>query len=569
MLTSSSPSFKVLLKLGLFLIPLTFFSVFYLIPMYYVVKMSFGFGFKENTFTFQHYSAIVHRDLFLIVIRFTFYQALMTVLFSLLLGLPMGFILARYKFPGKNIIRDLTTLPFILPAVVVLLGLTITYGENGWVNELFRSFVGRPLINLIGTRSGIIFAHTYYNVSLIIRVTEVGWKDVPKEEYEVARVLGANRIHRLLHIELPRVIPYIITGSLLVFLYSFNSFAIVLALGNFKYQTIEVLIYTRAAIRRKYFEATALTVILLMINLLIILTYFFIDSQLRGSEAKAKEALEESPLFYHSQSFLSRGKSILVILYTGFIVFFSIIPLFGIFLYSFTKRPANTSLLWSYERLVSDRYESLLGSSTRRLFLNSLFFGVTVMLTSIILALSIAYMISGNRSSLLGKTIGIFILLPMSTSSISLSLGMIIAYFDTPLRSDYVWVTIIAAQSLIAIPFVLRLIITSFLEIPERFHEVAQSFGANEWQRFKWIDLPLIKYGLLVSGIFSFAISLGEFGATNFLARREWQTLAIGVYKLSFTHTLSLPAAMSILLIITSFISFRLISRFGSPTFQV
>jgi len=131
------------------------------------------------------------------------------------------------------------------------------------------------------------------------------------------------------------------------------------------------------------------------------------------------------------------------------------------------------------------------------------------------------------------------------------------------LFNNYVWVLIVLAHVLISIPFATRSILSAYNRIDTDLLNIASTLGASRLRIFWKVELPMIKSGLIVAGIFSFAISLGEFGATNFLARAEYGTLSLGISKLLSSRTLQLPASMASVLIVVTFICFFLIQKTG------
>ena len=122
---------------------------------------------------------------------------------------------------------------------------------------------------------------------------------------------------------------------------------------------------------------------------------------------------------------------------------------------------------------------------------------------------------------------------------------------------------IVLAHVLIAVPFAIRSMLAAYNRIDLELLNVASTLKASRFYIFRTIELPLIRNGLIIGAIFSFAISLGEFGATTFLARQEYNTLSMGIAKLLSSRTLQLPAAMATVLILVTFGSFLLIHKLG------
>ncbi len=537
----------------------------FFIPLAQVLLVAFGYGFGSYRFTFQYMVEIIAKRSFLEAVVFTFEQALWTTGLSLIVGLPVGYFLARYEFPGKGVIRDLLTLPFILPSVVMLLGLILAFGPDGFVTQASRDVFGSPMISLYGTKSGIILAHTLYNISVVIRITEIGWGSLSQEEEQVARTLGASHSQFVLKIALPNMKGYIRTAALLVFLYSFNSFAIVLALGEVRYKTIEVLIYESARVRFKFHQAATLTFYQLIINATVIYGYLSL------SPSATPVSGEEG--YYEKQTLRGLVPNYKLVIrlatwsvYVSVVLFASLLPIIAVLRTSVLIRVDQSDVFSNYKILFSNRYDPLLGLSLGQVIRNTLFIASGVVFLSIALALPIARYfgfysnIDRETNEQASRFVSLGIILPMATSPVSLSLGLIIAYQFSNFFENNVVFWIITAQTLVALPFVYRLISSRYEQLDPETVRVARTLGASSFHVFKSIEFPFLAKTVMVAAVFSFAISLGEFGATYFFSRIEWTTLAIAVFKLKSARQPGIPSAMAVILILISFVSFRAIS---------
>ena len=161
------------------------------------------------------------------------------------------------------------------------------------------------------------------------------------------------------------------------------------------------------------------------------------------------------------------------------------------------------------------------------------------------------------------------IILPMATSSITLATGVFLQFRNTQLFNNAVWFFVITADVIISIPFATRSILAAYNRVDVELMNVASTLGASRTRIFRKIELPLIYKGIIVGGLFSFAISLGEFGATYFLARDKFKTLSIGIYDSITSQTLQIPLAMASLLILVTILCFYAIHKLGEIELKV
>jgi thiamine transport system permease protein len=111
---------------------------------------------------------------------FTFYQAGLSTLLTLMVGLPAAYVFARFNFPGKEALRVFTTIPFILPTVVVAAGFNALIGPRGVLNALLMGWFSLtvPPIQLLNTLAAILLAHVFYNTTIILRVVGGAWSQL-------------------------------------------------------------------------------------------------------------------------------------------------------------------------------------------------------------------------------------------------------------------------------------------------------------------------------------------------------------------------------------------------------
>jgi thiamine transport system permease protein len=138
----------------------------------------------------------------------------------------------------------------------------------------------------------------------------------------------------------------------------------------------------------------------------------------------------------------------------------------------------------------------------------------------------------GSEGSLLNRLLDPILMLPLGTSAVTLGLGFIVALGRPPLDLRASPLLIPLAHTLVAFPFVVRSLTPALRSIRPRLRQAAAVMGASPGQVFRAIDLPLVGRALLVAATFAFTISLGEFGATALIARPEYPTVPLAIYRL-------------------------------------
>ncbi len=179
---------------------------------------------------------------------FTFYQAALSTMLTLAVGLPAAALFAYFSFPGKTLLRALTAIPFMLPTVVVASGFSALLGPRGWLNvALTKAFdLQSPPIAFTGTLLAILVAHMFYNTTIVIRLVGGALSSLDPRLSQAAATLGATPWRVRWRVVLPLLRPSLLAATLLVFLFDFTSFGVILLLGGPSFSTLEVQIYVQA-----------------------------------------------------------------------------------------------------------------------------------------------------------------------------------------------------------------------------------------------------------------------------------------------------------------------------------
>lgn len=501
---------------------------------------------------------------------FTVAQAVLSTLLTLAVGLPGAWLFARFTFPGKKTLKLLTTLPFILPTVVVAAGFNALLGPRGWLNlglmALFN--LDSPPVQFLNTFGAILLAHVFYNATIIIRVVSSAWSRQNVRLQHAAQVLGASPWRTFREVTLPLLRPAILSASLLVFLFTFTSFGVILMLGGPQFATLEIEIYIQALHLLNLPLAGVLSVIQLLITLLITVGY----NQLSSRQSVVVSQRSRSAAFRKPGRGLERVV-VIVLVISLFTLLVS--PLAALAMRSVVKLEADRGergviqrgfTLRYYRELWVNRQGSLFYVPPIAAARNSLTFALIAIAITLVLGLLVAYAL--NQPSRLNRVLDPLLMLPLGASAITLGLGFILVFNRPPFSEINFPILLPIAHSLVALPFVVRALSPALQSIPRSLRNAARVLGARPLRVWWEVDLPLLLPSILVSMIFALTISLGEFGATTFLTRPEYPTLPIAIYRyisqpgaLNYGQAL----AMSTLLMLVCALGILLIERLNPP----
>lgn len=431
---------------------------------------------------------------------FTVWQAALSTVLTVLVAMPGAYVLARYRFTGRSALRALVTLPFVLPTVVVA-----------------TAFLALGITQSLGA---ILLAHVFFNYAVVVRGVGSLWATLDPHEEEAARVLGANRWRTFVSVTLPALKPALLATAAIVFLFDFTSFGVVLLLGGPTRATLETEIYRQTADLLDLRTAAALSVLQLVavLALLVVVGWF----QRRAGVARSLRPEHET-----AQQPRRLRQRLVVGVNVAFMLCFVGIPLGVLVARSFSV--GDGLGLASYRALGELREGSVLFVPPVEAVRNSVLFALVATALAVTIGGFAAFAIARSRR---GGALDAALALPLGVSAVTIGFGFLIALDEPPLDLRTSWILVPIAQALVAIPFVIRFVVPVLQSIDPSLREAAATLGAPPRRVWREIDLPMATRGLLVGAGFAFAISLGEFGATVFIARPDRPTLPVVIFRL-------------------------------------
>ena len=454
---------------------------------------------------------------------FTFWQAAVSTMLTLVLALPGAYVVSHYQFPGKKLLQAFATVPFVLPTVVVATAFQALLGSRGMVNVLLQKLFGFSEAPLQVNHSVffVLLAHVFFNYTVILRIVGGFWARLDPSIVEAARVMGASSARVFFKVTLPLLKPAILASTLLVFIFCFSSFGVILILGGPRLATIEVEIYRQAVHLFNLPMAAALSLIQIVFILLMMWIYTALQRKQAVTLGPVAGGGVQVPVRSWKDRLWVSGNVMLILLLVG-------TPLFGLVLRSFLSE-TGLSLVF-YKALFENTVQSIFFVPPLEAVFYSIGFALTTLLFSVAIGLLAAQFLSMSKGRLSTLFDPIF-MLPLSTSAVTLGFGFIIALDRPPLNLRTSLILVPLAHTLVAFPFVVRSVLPALRSIPQSLKESAALLGASPFKVWRAVELPIIGRSLIVGAVFAFTISLGEFGATVFVARPQTPTMPLAIYR--------------------------------------
>lgn len=499
------------------LLPLAFLAAFFAYPVLTLVARGFV---TDGALDLGGFSEVLGDARTWRVVRHTLTQALVGTALALLFALPAAHALYRRRFLGRGAVRGLLSVPFVLPSVVVGVAFRALLAEGGPLGflGLDRSF------------PAIVAALAFFNIGLAVRMIGSVWERLDPRTEEAARALGASPARAFATVTLPALLPAIASAASLIFLFCSTAFAVVLVLGGQQFATIEVEIWLQTT---QFLDLRAASV-LSVVQLVVVALALWVSARTRDYAERALRLLPASTPAPRLR--LGRGASGLdraAAAVTALAVTFVGLPLATLLVRSLRQDGAWT--LQHYANLATTGTNALT-VSVWQATKNSLTIALAAMVMAVVIGVMLSLVLSRTprrrsaRHALRG--LDALVMLPLGVSAVTVGFGFLIALDKPPLdvRSSLVLIPI--AQAMVAIPLVIRTMLPVLRAIDPRLRQAAAVLGAAPGRVLWTVDGPLVTRSLGLAIGFAFAVSLGEFGATSFLARPDRPTLPVVIFRL-------------------------------------
>jgi len=436
------------------------------------------------------------------VVGFTFLQAVLSTLLTLVLGLPAAYALHRLDLRGRRLLLALLTVPFVLPTVVV--------------GGAFRALLPPAWI---GTLGAILLAHAFFNIAVVVRVVGGLWAHLDRRYEAAASTLGASPIRVLRTVTWPLLRPAVLAASALVFLFSFTSFGVVLVLGGPTTSTLEVEIYRRTVQLFDLPGAATLCVLQLVAVLLVLVVAGRFQRRLAVRQRLARADVARSRP-RSGPDRVAVGVLALDVLLVG-------APLLALL-----RESLRVGDHWGLDWW---RALSVDGPTTRDVAAwdsvrVSLSYAVVATLISVVVGGLVACAVAYARRG--GPALDTASMLPLGTSAVTLGFGLLITFAVAPFDLRGSWIIVPIGHALVAIPLVVRTVLPVLRVVDPRLREVAATLGSTPIRTWRTVDLPVLGRAVGVAAGLAASVSLGEFGATSFLARADAPTLPVQIGRL-------------------------------------
>ncbi|HMO70392.1 MAG TPA: thiamine/thiamine pyrophosphate ABC transporter permease ThiP [Paracoccaceae bacterium] len=461
-------------------------------------------------------------------VRFTLLQAVLSAALSCLLAVPLARALARRRFPGRRLLVLALGAPFILPAIVAVMGLVAVFGRAGWVNFGLGS-LGLPPLSIYGLQ-GVVLAHVFFNLPLATRILLFGWDTVPAERLRLAASLGFAPADTFRHIEAPMLRAVLPGAFVAVFAICLTSFAVALTLGGGpRATTVELAIYQ--ALRFDFDLAGAARLAL-------------VQAALAGAALALAARVVKAPGWGGGLDrpwpagapggWRRAGDAAVIASAAAFLM----LPIAAVATRGAPGLAALPAEVWAAAG-------------------RSLAVALAATLATLALALPLALAAArGGRLSLAAGT------LPLAVSGLVLGTGLFLMLRPFVRPADFALPVTVMVNALLALPFAVRVLLPGAQALAGQ-DRLCATLGLQGWDRARLVTLPRLARPLGFAAGIAAALAMGDLGVIALFADEGGATLPLAVSRLMGAYRMEAAAGAALLLVALSFALFAVFDGVG------
>lgn len=529
-------------------------ALFILYPLSFLIIESFKIA-ETQTYGIKNYVDFFKDPYYLKTFGNTLFLSLLVLIVTTLVGLPLAYIISRYRLKGKVLFTALILLPIVLPAYAGAFALIVLFGKMGVINLFLTDWgiVSKPINFLYGLH-GLVFVQSLHLLPFIVLSLSAGFTNIDPSLEEASEVEGANGFKRFFTITLPLATPNYLAGAVLVFLWPFTDWLTPLIFGQVDY--LPSISYINIAyhftdMHRKYMGIVSVVVSAVICVGLFLASKYWVERKKYTSLSKGT-TLEGRII--QPGILLKVGSYVYMFFIALLVLLIPIVLGLSAFSRRWVLEPFPT--YWTLENF------KLIFIETPGLLKNSLLFSGTALLFGIIFGLPAAYLITRTHTP--GKeALDFIITLMLAFPGIALGVSYLLAFWEgIPLATH--WIIMPLSLFVRRLPYFLRMAHASYLQLDISLEEAAEVSGATKLYTFFTISLPLLLKGVFVGVVMFFIMAFQEISTAIFLYRGGWETLPIGIY-LNWHRGMEfgIAGAMAFFMIVIIFILLLIVSKIG------
>ena len=473
------------------------------------------------------------------VVRFSFWQAFLSAVLSVVPAIFLARALYRRRFPGRQILLRLCAMTLILPVLVAVFGILSVYGRQGWLAHAFLVLGWEWHFSPYGLQ-GILLAHVFFNMPMATRMLLQALEQIPGEQRQLAAQLGMRGFTFFRFVEWPWMRRQLPAIAALIFMLCFASFATVLSLGGGpQATTIELAIYQ--ALNFDFDPGRA--AMLAIVQMLCCLGLMLISQRLSKSIAPGNtqhSGWRDPEDRLHSRV----ADTVLIIL----ALLLLLPPLLAVIVDGLNRslpevlsQPVLWQAVWTSLRI-------------------AIAAGLLCVVLTVMLLWS-SRELRARQREFAGQSLELSGMLILAMPGIVLATGFFLLLntsIGLPTSADGI---VIFTNALMAIPYALKVLEGPMRDATARYSQLCQSLALSGFTRFRIVELRALKRPLSQALAFACVLSIGDFGVVALFGNEDFRTLPFYLYQQIGAYRSQDGAVTAFILLMLCFLLFTVIEK--------
>ena len=529
----------------IFAIPMIFLAIFLLYPLVLTLLRAFWKpveGLEFPGWSLDGFKQFFTSNLYMKSLKNSFIVSISVTLLSLLIGIPMGYCVARVKIPGKKLILSLGMLPIIMPSFVGAYTWVILLGNKGII-RVFLNWLLSPLgveVPSIYGMFGMILCMTLTYYPFVFQLAYGAFASANSLLEESAMLMGAKNGRIMRTITLPLIMPSLGAAALLVFVRAIGNFGIPAVIGGSNY-VLPTLIFFEVNGFFNINGACAIAVVNVAITAIVLYVQKYVVSRHEYETISSTH----KELKQHE----GKGARIVATIYCGIILVVSLLPQLTIIIMSFFTKWVGLLP----EGFTFANYLRIPKYSHRELF-NSFFLSISATLLCAILGSLVAY-ITERKKPKGAALLDLSIMAPFILPGTVVSIALLSAFSgNSAIRLTGTYTIIIISYMIRRTPYVYRSVSAQLTQLNPSLEEASTISGASWFYTFRKVSVPLIMPAIISGSIMTLTTLLQELSTTILLYSGKTRTVPIQIYGAVQDGKLGEASALSVILLVVVFI---------------
>lgn len=435
---------------------------------------------------------------------------------ALLLAVPLAFVHARCRLPGKNAVLTLATMATVSPPFLGAYVWMMLLGWSGLLTKALRA-IGIPFGSIMGFH-GIVWATLWGSLGLVFLFAHDAFANMDPSLEEAAMSAGAGRLRTYLQISLPLAAPALLTAAYLVLTAVLTDFGTPKIIGG-DVQVLPVLVYHDYLSEVSANPSMAATGSLLMVGLstlLLVLQHSFLARRSYATAGARRPEPRE----------LSRGATAGVMLWTALVFLPVFVPHLAVLALSFATWRADVPRL----PLTLANYEALFERSLTPVAVSHLL-SLAAALLAVVLGALLAFIVVRKSFRLLSPALSALAMVPYLVPGTVLAVGLIVAFNRPPLLLTGTGGILVLAYVIRKLPYAMKAAEAALHQVHPSVEEAAASVGASPARVFRDVTLRSIAPSLVSGGTLTFLMTITELSSTILLYSAAWTTMSVVIFQ--------------------------------------